>query len=1434
MSTPSPHPTLRKQSISQFFTTECDRQLTLELWRKFPDSQQMPPRQVPRAGIEIMTREGLEWERLKVDELSKAFDDGALVGSPEHDDSGRVSRWLPTPLASALASAAPGKFLVEAAYDVGVAFIAAHQPGASVGGLQFADLRPDLIQVLAPHRDQRIVTPGGEVAARDSHDERLGLRVVDIKLTAEPTRGHFAEVVYYACALAGWLIDNRMNDRYAVVDTVALWPGSHAGSSLMAAVRDANDQDLALTDSERFAALAEDLEEVPFEVVALRLRRFFEADLPRVLGQPWRDLDWHVDGRCRHCDWLGQKWQLQDGTPTWHDDHCIPTAETTGHLSRVAFMPRGAADSLRERSIYTVTDLAGLDSASSEFDDHQSLRMSRGVLAGRAESLKTDQSGIPPGAGTSAVMPRWADLRVRVSVDFDAGSGISLAFAAEANWVQPYSPHRGKPETHTYGARHFTVQERSLEAERERLTAFLGFIHETLTDAHSRDPDTSYQVFIWDRVQYEHLVRVIGRHLPWLIGDQRLRNLVWLFPPEEVAANPSQHTRNSPVTIVRDVVRAVVGAPIAHYYSLLALARVYWPSWLDEAPKVRVHPLFEDPLSDQIPSERAHEIWSRATKRFDPHSNRHIGRDWQEVHTQLVEALGVRLRAIWFVVDKLIEDLGDTLKSKAPLIALNRLPLDFRNRVSFDGQLWYAFARLDAALEELEVHQHRARPVHEREARFVAARLPRRLRDIEAAEALAALDLGPAPRRRVYELAEGSCELRARAGDFDWSLAPEDDPHFLDRSIAAVAREHGLVHLVHGYMQRRSMDEVTAATIAGLDRDARLIALDMTDFVLAAPLFDALDEAGVLDLNAGVVLDGRHTEFFAGRLLRTLQAIGNPRAAHDNANRQVLSAMGMEGRRGALRNEGSPVADVLWTPKELVSAEGRLDPPAVLSALQDAGLGLNESQRRAIQIACSRRLSLIWGPPGTGKSRTLHGLIVGASLSAGADPLRVLICGPTYTSVDNVLRPVRDDLAHFAGDVLVARIRSASRPREGTEPELDYPLARRDPDPKVVALRDRLVTRGGKTVVAATAQQVHNLLIMDQSPAVGSLFDLIVIDEASQLDVGHAVLALAALAENGTIVVAGDHLQLPPIHKATAPVGLETMVGSIYSYFHEYHGIGHEMLDTNYRSNDVIVDFVKTAGYRTELTARYPRLRLGADAALQSRPHNWPAAVTWSPGLAALADPGSPISCFVYPEGRSSQWNHLEAEITAALVRLYWQSPSSVLVDPDSPEAGSLPDAEHFFGQTIGIVTPHRAQQALVVTYIQRAFVDSPAVTDELIRDSVDTVERFQGQQRDIIIATFALGDPDSIGSEEEFLLSLNRFNVMASRARAKLIVLVSDEVSIHLARDPEVLRDSALLKRLVSTYCDHATELDLGYGAAKGQTLPVRGRCMTKNWPSP
>ena len=109
-----------------------------------------------------------------------------------------------------------------------------------------------------------------------------------------------------------------------------------------------------------------------------------------------------------------------------------------------------------------------------------------------------------------------------------------------------------------------------------------------------------------------------------------------------------------------------------------------------------------------------------------------------------------------------------------------------------------------------------------------------------------------------------------------------------------------------------------------------------------------------------------------------------------------------------------------------------------------------------------------------------------------------------------------------------------------------------------------------------------------------------------------------------------------------------------------------------------------------------------------------------------------------------------------------------------------------FWQSGVGVVTPHRAQQGLIVTRLL-SVIGATGQLAEAIRDAVDTVERFQGQQRDIIIASYTLGDPDQIAEEDEFLLSLNRFNVIASRARAKLIVLVSQDVLNHLAREIEV-----------------------------------------------
>ena len=145
----------------------------------------------------------------------------------------------------------------------------------------------------------------------------------------------------------------------------------------------------------------------------------------------------------------------------------------------------------------------------------------------------------------------------------------------------------------------------------------------------------------------------------------------------------------------------------------------------------------------------------------------------------------------------------------------------------------------------------------------------------------------------------------------------------------------------------------------------------------------------------------------------------------------------------------------------------------------------------------------------------------------------------------------------------------------------------------------------------------------------------------------------------------------------------------------------------------------------------------------------------------------------------------------------------------------------HFWTETVGIVTPHRAQRAAVIRGLRRAFAPEEGA---LIEKAVDTVERFQGGERDLILVSFGVGDPDVIESEEEFLLGLNRTNVAISRARAKAIVFVSDDLSYHLPDDADVVRTARAIKGYVHQYCDQIQRFAVPVGtSAREVTLRWR-----------
>jgi superfamily I DNA and/or RNA helicase len=168
-----------------------------------------------------------------------------------------------------------------------------------------------------------------------------------------------------------------------------------------------------------------------------------------------------------------------------------------------------------------------------------------------------------------------------------------------------------------------------------------------------------------------------------------------------------------------------------------------------------------------------------------------------------------------------------------------------------------------------------------------------------------------------------------------------------------------------------------------------------------------------------------------------------------------------------------------------------------------------------------------------------------------------------------------------------------------------------------------------------------------------------------------------------------------------------------------------------------------------------------------------------------------PLVVIEHSEATSRQSNDFEADIVADLVR-------------------ACGDLGLNGRDGIGVVVPHRAQKAALRARL-------PELADA---DSIDTVERFQGGERDVIIVACTASDPDYIVAEAEFLLDPQRLNVALSRARKKLIVVAATTVFRVLPIDLPVFERAALWKRLHA----HVAPYSLWSGAIGSSAVHVMG----------
>ncbi len=372
---------------------------------------------------------------------------------------------------------------------------------------------------------------------------------------------------------------------------------------------------------------------------------------------------------------------------------------------------------------------------------------------------------------------------------------------------------------------------------------------------------------------------------------------------------------------------------------------------------------------------------------------------------------------------------------------------------------------------------------------------------------------------------------------------------------------------------------------------------------------------------------------------------------------------------------------------------------------------LDGSQAEAfVRAYAARDYDLIQGPPGTGKTYLLAHL----ATALARDGQRVLVTGFTHRAISNALRKI----AQTTGYVPVAKIGQPWRAgdltwEDGSVPNFMTYEAFQCGMP---------VPRGRGIILGATCFALRS------SRLSGVHFDTVIFDEAGQVTLP---LAVAGMLAASRAIFIGDHQQLAPV--VVAEHDPPWVASSVFE--HLVDTARGTMLTTTYRMNEELTDFPSRAFYGGRLTpsdgARQRRLHLGGQ-----------------PGPFARFLAPTPCSIFAVVKGANHGMRAPEeARLAAGIVA-------------EALERG-LPPNE------IAVVAPYRAQVRLIRAALRERGVE-PA-DDGVI---ADTVERIQGQEREVILFSLTTSDADHAARRADFLFQPNRLNVAITRPRVKRIVI--------------------------------------------------------------
>ncbi|CAJ0553549.1 Ff.00g120610.m01.CDS01 [Fusarium sp. VM40] len=469
---------------------------------------------------------------------------------------------------------------------------------------------------------------------------------------------------------------------------------------------------------------------------------------------------------------------------------------------------------------------------------------------------------------------------------------------------------------------------------------------------------------------------------------------------------------------------------------------------------------------------------------------------------------------------------------------------------------------------------------------------------------------------------------------------------------------------------------------------------------------------------------------------------------------------------------------------------------------------LNESQKDAIRFSlASREVALIHGPPGTGKTHTLIELI----LQMIKLNQRVLVCGPSNISVDNIVErlaphkvpilrlghPARllPSVVDHSLDVLtqtseagaiVKDIRSEMDTKQASIKKTKSGKERKAIYHDLKELRKEFRERerrcvstliGGSKVVLATLHGAGGYQLRNEE------FDVVIIDEASQALEAQCWVPLVSAKK---VVCAGDHLQLPPTIKSTntkvkAPVkdGAQIIKGAtlettLFDRLLALHGPSiKRMLTTQYRMHESIMRFPSDELYDSKLIAAdavKQRLLKDLDYEVEDNEDTNEPIIFIDTQGGDFPEKNEEDDKDTPKKGRASLHGDSKSnEMEAALVQQHVKQLVGAGVRPED----------------IAVVTPYNAQLAILAP-----------LKDKFPGIELGSVDGFQGREKEAVIVTLVRSNPEG---EVGFLGEKRRLNVAMTRPKRSLTVIGDSETvqkgSNFLKKWMQYLEDNADLR---------------------------------------